>query len=70
MNKYDYFVAGRWPNYNKVRQVLEKIGAACKSAYCFIDNEYDSDGIKQTKKPIMPNLIKNKVAHIWDWNTI
>jgi hypothetical protein len=44
--KYDYFVAGRWRNHQAIREIVEKIRAAGKSVYCFIDNEYDAHGVK------------------------
>lgn len=46
MSKYDYFIAGRWRNHEAIRKVVEAIRASGKSAYCFIDNEYDANGVK------------------------
>jgi len=44
--RYDYFVAGRWRNHQAIRGIVEKIRATGKTAYCFIDNEYDAHGVK------------------------
>lgn len=43
--KYDYFIAGRWRNRKAIEHVLDTVRKAGKSAYCFIENDYDSDGI-------------------------
>lgn len=43
--KYDYFIGGRWRNREAVEHVLKTIQDAGKTAYCFIENAYDSDGI-------------------------
>jgi hypothetical protein len=40
MPKYDFFVAGRWRNKDKIKQVLDAIRQNGKTAYCFIDNDY------------------------------
>jgi|SRR5579884_3428966 len=45
MFKYDFFVAGRWRNYEAVRQVLETIRSTGKTAYCFIDNPYAGEKV-------------------------
>jgi hypothetical protein len=37
--------------------------------YCFIDNEYDGDGIKQTTVPQPEQLVKNHVEDVSDWQT-
>ncbi len=67
--KYDYFVGGRWRSHEQVRHVLESIRATGKTAYCFIDNEYDSDGIKFEKSPEdIEGLMKN-IETIDDWQT-
>ena len=44
--KYDYFIAGRWRNHSAIREVLEEIRNSKKTAYCFIENSYEGDGIK------------------------
>jgi hypothetical protein len=43
--KYDYFVAGRTRNKAAILEVVAEIRAAGKTAYCFIENAYDADGI-------------------------
>jgi hypothetical protein len=43
--KYDYFIAGRWRNHLAIREIVEKLRATGKTAYCFIENEYEGDGI-------------------------
>ena len=67
--KYDYFVAGRWTNHANIKRVVEAIRQAGKTTYCFIDNEYDGDGVVQTKNPSKDDLAKNNVAEILDWQT-
>ncbi len=43
--RYDYFVAGRWRNHKNIRKALKTIRNSDKTAYCFIDNAYDGDGV-------------------------
>jgi hypothetical protein len=43
--KYDYFIAGRTRNRDEIAKVLAEIRAAGKTAYCFLENAYDADGI-------------------------
>ena len=66
---YDYIVAGRWRDHAKIRSIVDALKAAGKSVYCFIDNEYDSDGIKQTKTPDEKDLVRNHVEAVEDWQT-
>ncbi len=51
MSQYDYFVAGRWRNFKNIRPVAAKIRATGKTAYCFIENEYDGHGVKNELEP-------------------
>ena len=51
MTKYDYFVAGRWRNHLAIREVVEKLRTAGKTVYCFVENEYDANGIKFENNP-------------------
>jgi hypothetical protein len=46
MSTYDYFIAGRTRNRAAIKQVLEAVRQSGKTAYCFIEHEYDSDGIR------------------------
>lgn len=43
MSKYDFFVAGRWRNKDKVKQALDAIRQNGKTAYCFIENDYKGE---------------------------
>lgn len=45
MTKYDFFIAGRWRNREEIKKVLDAVRAMGKSAYCFIENPFDGDGI-------------------------
>jgi len=67
--KYDYFVGGRWRNHEAVREILTAIRAAGKSAYCFIDNEYDSDGIRFEKTPTDIEKLMQNIETIEDWQS-
>ncbi|HEY8998975.1 MAG TPA: hypothetical protein VIM53_01515 [Candidatus Saccharimonadales bacterium] len=49
--KYDYIVVGRWRNRDNIAPFVAKLRGAGKSVYCFLDNEYDSDGITFSKDP-------------------
>ncbi len=69
MSKYDYIIAGRWRDHSKVKAVLDAIRATGKTAYCFIDNEYDGDGIKQTLTPEPAQVAVNHVEGVTDWQT-
>lgn len=65
--KYDYFIAGRWRNHEAIREVLQKVRNSGKSAYCFIDNEYEGDGIKFKKKPADIELLMQAAETVEDW---
>ncbi|MEQ4210359.1 hypothetical protein [Actinopolymorpha sp. B9G3] len=45
MTTYDFFVAGRWRNRNRVHEVLATVRANGYSAYCFIENTYSDEKI-------------------------
>lgn len=68
--KYDYFVAGRWRNYKNIGPVVNAIRAAGKSAYCFIENEYDGHGVKNERDPddIEALMKANESLENWDTN--
>lgn len=44
--KYDFFVAGRWRNWQNVKQVLESIREEGFTAYCFIENRYKGEKVE------------------------
>lgn len=44
--KYDFFIAGRWRNEEMVRQVLKVVRDSGKTAYCFIENEYEGEKVE------------------------
>lgn len=46
MSKYDYIICGRWRNHEMIREVLDSVRNAGKTAYCFVENSYSSDGIE------------------------
>lgn len=46
MSKYDFFIAGRWRNKNKIKPVLDIVRANGKSAYCFLENDYKGEIIE------------------------
>jgi hypothetical protein len=43
---YDFVIVGRWRNKEKVEETLHTFRSAGKKVYCFIEHEYDSDGVK------------------------
>lgn len=49
MSRYDFFIAGRWRNRDRIREVLDAVRATGKTAYCFIENEWDGDGLRITR---------------------
>ena len=65
--RYDYFVAGPWRNQRAIKKAVDELRVAGKTAYCFIENEYDSDGIKQSKNPTHAELVKSNTEDIPDW---
>lgn len=46
MAKYDFFIAGRWRNHQAIKEVLDAVRAAGKTAYCFIENSYEGEKIE------------------------
>ncbi|TAH35835.1 hypothetical protein EYC59_01390 [Candidatus Saccharibacteria bacterium] len=68
--KYDYFVAGRWRNHTAIREVVEKIRETGKTAYCFLENEYDGDGIKfENSADADGEALIAATEHLEDWQT-
>ncbi len=68
--KYDYFVAGRWRNHTAIREVVEKIRETGKTAYCFLENEYDGDGIKFENNPSADaEAMMKATEQLTDWQT-
>jgi len=45
MNKYDFFIAGRWRNKDNIKPVLDAVRASGKTAYCFIENAYEGESL-------------------------
>jgi hypothetical protein len=45
MGKYDFFIAGRWRNKDKIKPVLDMVRESGKSAYCFIENAYEGESL-------------------------
>lgn len=68
--KYDFFVAGRWRNHKNIRPVVAAIRAAGKTAYCFIENEYDGDNIRMHRDPedIEADMAAQEALEDWDTN--
>lgn len=67
--KYDYFVAGRWRNYKNIRPIVEKLRASGKTVYCFIENEYDGDGVKNESDPEDVEALMRDNEALKDWQT-
>lgn len=69
--KYDYFIAGRWRNYKNIKPVVRAIRDTGKTAYCFIENEYDGDGVKNVRDPedIEADMRQQEALEDWDTNT-
>jgi hypothetical protein len=42
----DFFIAGRWRNRDQLRAVVDVVRASGKTAYCFIEHDYEVDGVK------------------------
>lgn len=49
MEKYDYFVAGRWRNHDAVKEVVDILRANGKKVYCFIENPYKGESVEFDK---------------------
>jgi len=45
MRRYDFFIAGRWRNRNNIQAVANAVRASGKTAYCFVEHNYDADGV-------------------------
>lgn len=46
MAQYDFFIAGRWRNFQQVQAVADTVRASGKTAYCFIDNLYGGSKVE------------------------
>ncbi|HYH74596.1 MAG TPA: hypothetical protein VD735_01410 [Candidatus Saccharimonadales bacterium] len=46
MQKYDFYIAGRWRNKDNIKPVLDAVRACGSSAYCFIENEYAGEKVE------------------------
>lgn len=67
--KYDYFIAGRWRNFKNIKPIVAAVRKTGKSVYCFIENEYDSHGVRNVREPQdIEALMKDNEA-LKDWQT-
>jgi hypothetical protein len=46
MPKHEFFIAGRWRNKDNVKKVLDVVRESDKTAYCFIENEYEGEKVE------------------------
>lgn len=68
--KYDFIVVGRWRNREKVEEALRLLRGTGKSVYCFIEHEYDGDGIKfETHATADPEKMVSATESLTDWQT-
>lgn len=67
--KHDYYLAGRWRNFKNIQPILHKIRKSGKTVYCFIENEYDSDGVKNLRDPENIDQIMTDNENLKDWQT-
>lgn len=44
--RYDFFIAGRWRNHVAIKEVLDAVRAAGKTAYCFIENTHEGEKVE------------------------
>jgi uncharacterized ferredoxin-like protein len=54
MSKYDFFIAGRWRNHKEIQKVLDVVRTSGKTAYCFIENQYEGEKIEMN-----PEYVEN-----------
>ncbi|HZH03671.1 MAG TPA: hypothetical protein VEY30_07805, partial [Myxococcaceae bacterium] len=45
MDRYEFFIAGRWRNKQAILEVRDLIRAADRSYYCFIENDYSDEPV-------------------------
>lgn len=65
--KYDYFVAGRWRNHENITPVAHKIRSAGKTAYYWVENEYDGYGIHQNLSSDEVDRLMTEEENMDDW---
>ena len=66
--KYDFVVVGRWRNRVMVEEMLRALRDARKKVYCFIEHEYDGDGIKfETHAKADPDKMISATESLNDW---
>lgn len=46
MKNYDFFIAGRWRNKDKIAEITEIVRASGKNVYCFIENKWDGEEVE------------------------
>ena len=64
--KYEYFIAGRTRNKDAILAVRDVLRDAGKSYYCFLENEYESDGV-EFKDGVDPETSMRQYEAIKDW---
>jgi len=70
MTKHDVIVVGRWRNHHAIRDVVSQIRQAGKTVYCFIESEYDADGIKfETTEDADAESMIAATESLTDWQT-
>jgi hypothetical protein len=45
MQRYDFFIAGRWRNRDHLQAVADAVRTSGRTAYCFVEHAYDGDGV-------------------------
>lgn len=67
--KHDYFIGGRWRNHEMIREILQAVRAAGKTAYYFVENSYQGDGINLDANNGDVEKFMRNLETIKDWQT-
>ncbi len=70
MSKYDFMVIGRWRNHVAIREVVAALRDSGKRVYCFVESEYDANGVKFENNPNADGeAMMANVESLTDWYT-
>jgi hypothetical protein len=67
--KYDYFIAGRTRNKDELKKIASTLRSSGKTAHCFVENEYEGDGIKYDPSAGNQEEEMQALEGLEDWQT-
>lgn len=67
--KYNFFIAARWRNKDKVMELAKKIESKGKTVYNFVEGDGTEYELKDSEKKYSPEEFMNKFESIPNWRS-